>query len=602
MKPRSLRSRIRWGTLGMLAIALAFGVVAIPTVYSLGRAVRATLYRNYVSIEAAQHMHTALYKVQLALMTGNLKTTLPIERGEFTHWINVELGDITEKGEGELAVDIQRRGLQIFNELTSGTHPPSRQQFDELHRQLDELIAINQTAMFRADSRSTQISSRLARELTAGLLLLLLFGTILAETLGSKLSRPLEELAGHLRSYSLQGPSARIGNQPLAELQAVASEFNRMADRLEQFERLNVDRLIYEKSKTEAIIESLEDGVVLIDPDGIVTHMNEVAGIILGIEREDALGSSFDDLDSNSPHYARIRSALHRTSRNTDSQRVEVELHVRGRAHTYLLKAVPLREGNGGSFGTILILQDITYLRDQERARTNLVATLSHELNTPLTSLGFCVELLLRNPDLKPEQRELLTSIQDDVTRMRRLAGDLMELARGRGAAITVQRVPVDLPEMVQEVIKGFARQAEQKHVSLTGKFEPLSSRIRGDPLKLSWVMSNLIANALRYTPAGGAISVSLNNTSSGVRLCVSDTGPGIPTELRDRLFERFAQWRVNGSEPGSAGLGLAIVKEIVDAHGGRIFVDSQAGLGTTFTVELPASPEGKLDGKSPGC
>ncbi len=91
MKPRSLRSRIRWGTLGMLAIALAFGVVAIPTVYSLGRAVRATLYRNYVSIEAAQHMHTALYKVQLALMTGNLKTTLPIERVEFTHWINVEL-------------------------------------------------------------------------------------------------------------------------------------------------------------------------------------------------------------------------------------------------------------------------------------------------------------------------------------------------------------------------------------------------------------------------------------------------------------------------------------------------------------------------------
>jgi NtrC-family two-component system sensor histidine kinase KinB len=438
----------------MLAIALAFGAVAIPTVYSLGRAVRETLYRNYISIEAAQHMHSALYKVQLALITGNLTSTLPIEREEFTHWINVELGDITEQGWAELAADIQRRGLQIFNELTAGTRPPNREQFDELHRRLDDLIAINQVAMFRADSRSARISSRLARELTAGLLLLLLLGLILAETLGLKLSRPLEELANHLRSYSLQGPSARIGDQPLAELQAVASEFNRMADRLEQFERLNVDRLIYEKSKTEAIIESLEDGVVLIDPDGIVTHMNEVASIILGIEREDALGSSFDDLDTNSPHYVRIRSALRNTSRSTDSQRVEVELHVRGRAHTYLLKAVPLRQSDGGFFGTILILQDITYLRDQDRARTNLVATLSHELNTPLTSLGFCVELLLRRPDLGVEQRELLTSIQQDVARMRRLAADLMELARGQGVAITVQRVPVDLAEMVQAVIK----------------------------------------------------------------------------------------------------------------------------------------------------
>jgi NtrC-family two-component system sensor histidine kinase KinB len=586
----------------MLAIALAFGAVAIPTVYSLGRAVRETLYRNYISIEAAQHMHSALYKVQLALITGNLTSTLPIEREEFTHWINVELGDITEQGWAELAADIQRRGLQIFNELTAGTRPPNREQFDELHRRLDDLIAINQVAMFRADSRSARISSRLARELTAGLLLLLLLGLILAETLGLKLSRPLEELANHLRSYSLQGPSARIGDQPLAELQAVASEFNRMADRLEQFERLNVDRLIYEKSKTEAIIESLEDGVVLTDPDGIVTHMNEVASIILGIEREDALGSSFDDLDTNSPHYVRIRSALRNTSRSTDSQRVEVELHVRGRAHTYLLKAVPLRQSDGGFFGTILILQDITYLRDQDRARTNLVATLSHELNTPLTSLGFCVELLLRRPDLGVEQRELLTSIQQDVARMRRLAADLMELARGQGVAITVQRVPVDLAEMVQAVIKGFGRQAEQKQVSLQVNLEPLTWRLRGDPLKLSWVISNLIANALRYTPAGGAIAVSLNKTSSGVRLCVSDTGPGIPPELRDRLFERFAQGPVNGSEPGAAGLGLAIVKEIVDAHGGRISVDSQAGQGTRFIVELPTLPEDKFNGKSAGC
>ncbi len=602
MTPPSLRSRIRNGSLLMLAMALALGIWAIPTVHRLGSAIRETLYRNYTSIEASQHMHAALYNVQLARATGSLAGALPADRALFTHWINVELNDLTEIGEGELATDIQRRGAQIFDELAAGGAAPGNEQFEQLHRTIDQLIAINKAAMFRADGRASRMSDRLAYEFAAGLLLLLLLGTILAWTLASNLSRPLAEFSDHLRSFSLRGPSVRIGEQPLAELQTVASEFNTMSERLEQFERLNVDRLIYEKGKTEAIIESLEDGIVLIDPDGIVTHMNEIAGIIIGIEREEALGSSFDDLNSNSPHYVRIRSALaHPSAEAADSPRVEVELHLRGRDHNYLLKPVPLRHSDGGSFGTILILQDITYLRDKDRARTNLVATLSHELNTPLTSLGFCVELLLRKRELDPEQRELLDSIQEDAARMRRLAGDLMELARGQGPAITVQSRPVDLAQMAQAVIKGFARQAEEKQVHLEANIGQQAPQIRADPLKLSWVMSNLMANALRYTPSGGTISVSLSATGAGARLRVTDNGPGIPPEVREHLFERFAQWRVNGSEPGSAGLGLAIAKEIVDAHAGRIFVDSELGRGTTFTVELPASPEDGFNGKSPG-
>ena len=599
----SLRARIRNGSLLMLAIALILGALAVPTVQRLGRAIRETLYRNYTSIEASQHMHAALYDLQLAQANGAASAALTRDREIFTHWITIELNDITEAGEAELASDIERRGHRILEELAGrGLRPPTAPEFDELHQRIDQLIEMNKAAMFRADSRSMRMSDRLAYEFATGLLLLLLLGTVVSWTLASNLSRPLAELADHLRSFSVRGPSIRLGEQSLAELQTVASEFNKMAERLEQFEKLNVDRLIYEKSKTEAIIESLEDGIVLIDPDGIVTHMNEVGGIILGIEREQALGSPFDDLDSNSPHYVRVRSALaHARVQPIDSGRIEVELHVRGRDHTYVLKPVPLRNTYGGSLGTILILQDITYLRDKDRARTNLVATLSHELNTPLTSLGFCLELLLRRSDLDAEQRELLSSIQEDIARMRRLASDLLDLARGQGPAITEQTVPVDLGQVVQSAIKAFAIQAEQKDVRLEAELAKEVPAIRADPLKLSWVVSNLIANALRYTPAGGVISVLLSGTPSEVRLQVSDDGPGIPPQVREHLFERFAQWNVNGSEPGSAGLGLAIAKEIVDAHGGRIFVDSQSGQGTRFIVQLPVSAEGEFDGKAPG-
>jgi two-component system, NtrC family, sensor histidine kinase KinB len=591
MSPSSLSKRIRNGSLLMLFIALGLGTVSLPQVYRLGGAIRQTLYNNYISIEAAQHMHTALYALQLAQRDGALGAALPVNRDAFRHWIGVELNHITEAGEAELAADIERRGRRLFDDF-SASAPASQtdQELAELHGRLDELAGMNQAAMFRADSRASQLSTRLTTAFGAGLILLLVIGVALAWTLAWKISKPLTELADRLRNFSLRGPSLRLGEQPLAELDTVALEFDKMAERLEQFEKLNVERLIYEKSKTEAIIESIEDGIVLIDPQGIVTHINEIAGIILGVGREEALGSPFDDLNSNQPHYLRVRDALRTLAKTPpDSQRIEVDLHVRGRDHTYVLKSVPLRQADGQPLGTILILQNITYLRDKDRARVNLVATLSHELKTPLTSLALSTGLLERSKEaLEPKAQELLATIGEDVGRIRRLADDLLDLARGSSRMIAIRDLEIDLCQLVRLVAKTFRLQADQKQVTLSAGVDASAPKIHGDPVKLSWALSNLISNALRYTPEGGVVSINSADGANAVFLKVSDTGPGIPQQIKDHLFERFTQWNVNGSEPGSSGLGLAIVKEIVEGHGGRIFVDSTLGKGTCFTLELP--------------
>jgi len=602
MHPRSLRNQIRNGALAMLLVALVFGALALPEVHWLGGSMRQTLYRNYISIEAARHMRAALWNLELAARDGKAAQVLPQSRDQFMHWIEVEEGDITEVGEGPLAHDIHERGRRLFDGIArdGGRVPGAHDaEFAALHARLDRLIDMNRDAMFRADSRAVRMGDRLTYEFAAGLLVLLLLGVAIAWTLAWNISRPLAELTDRLRSFSLRGPSLRLGKQPLAELDAVAVDFNKMAERLEQFEKLNVDRLVYEKNKTEAIIESIEDGIVLIDPDGVITHINEVAAIILGVEREEALGCALDDLNSSHPHYLRVRSALQTAAHQPlDSQRVEVDLHVRGREHNYILKPVPLRQGDGKSFGTILILQDITYLRDKDRARTNLVATLSHELKTPLTSLALSAELLERAKEkFDPKQRELLATITEDVTRIRNLANDLLDLARGEAGTIAMRTTPVDLDRLLAAVVKTFQLQAEQKQVTLSDRVAQPLAQILADPVKLSWVVSNLIANALRYTPSGGTIELTAEAVGGSVRLKVSDNGPGVAPEVRDHLFERFAQWNVNGSEPGSAGLGLAIAKEIVEAHGGRIFVDSVLGQGTCFTVELPIPAENRWAG-----
>lgn len=374
MRVASLRSRIRNGALVMLAVAVVLGLLALPAVHRLGRGIRATLYRNYLSIEAAQHMHAALWATQLAQRDGRLAERLPLTRSEFTKSIDFELHDATEPGEAQLAADIDARGRRLFDELAAGDSRHD-DEFEKLHGRLDELIEINHAAMFRADSRAIRMAQRLDYELAGGLGILLLVGVVLSWTLAWTIAKPLDELAEGLRSFTLRDPSQRLGKQGLAELDTVATEFNRMAERLAEFERLNVDRLIYEKSKTEAIIESLEDGVVLVDSEGIVAHINEVASIILAIEPAEALGSRFDDLSSNSPHYLKVRDALRGMSgKNPEDQRVELGLKVRGRDHWYVLKAVPLRRKEVGSLGTILILQDVTQLRDLESRTANKLA------------------------------------------------------------------------------------------------------------------------------------------------------------------------------------------------------------------------------------
>ena len=472
MNAPSLQRQIRNGTLLMLALVVLLGLYTLPRVYALGSAIRETLYRNYISIEAAQNMHAALTTLQVAEHDGKGKDVLPSARHNFLQWLDVENHDFTEVGEPELAGDISKRANKLFAEIA--TAPPGTlhdREFAELHGRLDDLIAMNKAAMFRADSRSVKLGRHLAYEFAGGLALVLLVGVAVSWGLGWRLSKPLTELAERLRGISQRKSQVRLGPQPLAELEAVAREFNQMAERLEQYDKLNVERLVYEKSKTEAIIESLEDGVVLIDSDGIVAHINEIASLILGVDLQDALGSPFDDLSSNHPHYLRVRDALRTLQRaGPDGHRTEIDLHVRGRDHSYVLKPVPLHHTVGKSLGTLLILQDVTYIRDQDRARTNLVATLSHELRTPLTSLALSAELLSRDvQESSPKSGELLQVILEECTRMRQLTDNLLNLARGEISAIAVQQKRIDLAKLTADVTRRFAIQAREKHVEIEG-------------------------------------------------------------------------------------------------------------------------------------
>jgi two-component system, NtrC family, sensor histidine kinase KinB len=349
-----------------------------------------------------------------------------------------------------------------------------------------------------------------------------------------------------------------------------------------------------ERSKTDAILESVEDGLIVLDGAGAIVHINEVACAILELERDEVNTRDLRALGLSNRHVARLIAAR-ASSADGQGAPTEFRVFVRGRDHSYLSRELPWTGPHGESLGTILVLQDVTYIRDQERQRTNLIATLSHELKTPLTSLAIGSELLIETPNPSNEharQREILEIIHNDIDRLRAIADNLLDASRAETPRIGVERRAIMLDAVVRDVCHGFALQAEEKQVGIevVGGEQPLP--IWGDPIKLPWVVTNLVGNALRYTPASGQITVSMQRENTIARVTVSDTGPGVDPAVMPRIFEPYTQFGDDSARLGSAGLGLHIAKEIVEAHKGRIFASSEKGAGATFAVELPLREE----------
>jgi two-component system sensor histidine kinase KdpD len=390
---------------------------------------------------------------------------------------------------------------------------------------------------------------------------------------------PLHTVRGAVGVLALR-PSAPGGLFELEQRQLLEALAGQAAVAIE---RTRVDLV-------QAIIESIEDGLVVLDPAGVVVHVNEVACAILGFERTAALGRRFDDLGTTHPHYLRLRAAVREFLEHPEREgaALEVALFLRGRDHYYVLRPTPFRGHDGAPAGLVLVLQDVTYLRDQEARREQLMATLSHELRTPLTSLRMAVDLLRRGAP-EGERPALLESAHEDVLRLEDVAQRLLDVSRSRAMTIALERQNVDLGAVIAQVARLFALQARERGVTLATTAPAGGLTVAGDPTKITWALSNLIANALRYTPSGGRIVLEARAEDGGVLVSVSDTGPGIPPEQRERIFERFVQGQ-DGAETGAAGLGLAIVRDIVQAHGGRIRLESEVGKGSRFTLELPRS------------
>ena len=399
-------------------------------------------------------------------------------------------------------------------------------------------------------------------------------GLLLALIAGRSIARPLTEIT-HAANAIAAGRPPRFPHSGIPDVDDLVSALREMHTQLnDRFEQLR-----HEQAETSAVIESMVEGVVAADARGRVVTANAALRRLLGY-RDDETLPELAQLFRAKP----ARDVVDAVLRGEAIEGREVELEGR----TLLATARPLPQG-----GAVLVLHDLTAVRRLEAMRRDFVANVSHELKTPLTSIsGYAETLVHHKPDAATAER-FLEVILGNARRMQRLVDSLLDLSRIESGSWRPVVEPVDVGIAARETWAGLAARAAAAGVAFEFDAEPgRSTTIDADADALRQVLTNLFDNALRYTPRGGSVSCRLHRADGGNVVSVSDTGSGIPREHLTRVFERFYRADPSRSrDEGGTGLGLSIVKHLVEAHGGRVWAESELGQGATIAVFLPDAP-----------
>ncbi|NLI70066.1 MAG: cell wall metabolism sensor histidine kinase WalK [Firmicutes bacterium] len=348
----------------------------------------------------------------------------------------------------------------------------------------------------------------------------------------------------------------------------------------------------------KAILDILPDPLILTDSKGCIEWLNRKAEKVFHLSRTEVQGTKFNEAIKIYKIANLVEEVLISGEPSGSSyETATIRLEDRNIEYFFKISVNPVFE-NGKLSGALVLLSDVSRFGELEKIKANFVSIVSHEFRTPLASIAIGVGMLKEGllGELNEKGRQIVGAIEEDCDRLDNLVNNLLELSRMESGRINIEKEAVDPRELVEEAIRLLALQAEAKKITITADLPSQLPPVEADFNKIIWLLTNLIGNALRYTPEGGNIKIKAKKPS-GNRMFISviDTGCGIPRLYQKKIFKKFVQVK-NGEAPaGGSGLGLAICQEVVEAHGGRIWVESVEGQGSTFTFSLPLSAKEKL-------
>ncbi|MCE5271861.1 HAMP domain-containing protein [bacterium] len=594
--------------LGLVVLIVAWSVYNL---LSLGQTSESILRENYQSILAAYDMHIALDNQDM-IIRDDLRNLRPKGQLEFKKSEDIfrrALGKARDhvyvRGEAEIVDSIEtqygRYVAEFFDRfilepsLSDSLATSYQGSFltlsDRIHGSFIKLSDLNQSSMYESSLRSRLVATRAAWSMIAIGAVVLVIGLLFSLLLSNYLVSPLKRLMEASRLIALGDYSVRMPLESRDEFGQLSQEFNRMAGELAAFHEMHVDRILAEKHKTEAILQGIEEGVMVLEPDLRLSTINSAAIRLLELKKyTPGTSAAFTELIEHEGliHAVRSLAETGKIPAMEDSQRL-IAIPLKQSVRYLLFSVTPAWNKEGGLAAILILLIDVTRLGELDRLKNEFIMAASHELRTPLTSIGMSIELLMEHvsEQLKPRERELLTSASSEIKRLKTLVSDLLDLSKIESGVIELDFQRLQPAVVVERAVSLLADQMETKKIIFRQDIPASLPEVRADADKTVWVLTNLIGNATRYVDAGGEIKLSAQARGQFMHFSVSDNGPGIAKEHQSKIFEKFVQIKDYG-KVGGAGLGLSISREIVRAHGGTIWVDSIPGSGSTFTFTLP--------------
>lgn len=588
-----LRTRLFLSISALITVALLGLLLGLVSVMQMAGSQEALVRNNFVTLDIGLKLRQALGD-QLVIMLSEQPDSAAFEASKQRYFELLEEGIAQEPASigNEYGFKKAKADYLSFIKAYEVSPDPTRvlSGDDELTEKFNALRNGLITEHKRALDDITQTERR-AREralLIAGLLGLvglavLIIGFVTAHAIARRFGEPIEALAQAADNIGQGNFDVTLPVSSAVELNQLTKRFGIMAEALREHQATNVDELLAGQQRLLAVLDSIDDGLLMIDRQGHLEHLNPVAQRQLGWDDErvgQGLGAALQrpELDEQ------LQLVLRGGTLERAPEDLSIEVDGEARLLTYSLTPVIHTEGN--ILGAVMVLHDVTEQRAFERVRSEFVLRASHELRTPVTGMHMAFGLFRERAHFAPDSREadLLDTVNEEMQRLMQLINDLLNFSRYQNGLQKLTLAPCSIEDLLEQAQLRFTTGAEEKGIELLVEVQGPLPRLQADQSQLDRVLDNLIDNALRHTASGGLIRLQARRHGERVIISVEDNGEGIAYGQQGRIFEPFVQV---GRKKGGAGLGLALCKEIVQLHGGRMGVYSRPGQGTQFYMAL---------------
>ena len=598
----TLNRRLFLGIAPILVIFLGVGIYAIVLFSKLGSAIDVILRENYRSVVASENMKEAAERMDSGLLLalggeeGKGKDLFQQYAPAFQFNLDIESRNITLPGEGDLAAKVsQLHGSYMATAAEFFALPPSAPArrtlyfeqllptFTSMRDTASHILDINQQNMIDANDDARHQSRDASRYMIATLFAGFFIATSVTYALARSVIQPILSLTESARQLGEGNLDQHVTVESQDEVGILAGTFNKMTARLRDYRRSTTNQILRVQEIMDSALRAFPDPIFVFSPEKEIQLQNAAADGFV------------QHLGGNVLLLAPLASYVDESLKGAaDFQPTSFDKAILVNAGTderfYMPRVLTMRSETGTVLGVVLALQEVTRFRVADDVKTNLIATVSHELKTPLTSMQMAVYLLLEEKvgPLNPKQTELLLAAKTNSDRLFEMIEDLLDLARFEGGAALMEKKAIGSQQLLDEVAKRESELVVSRGRKLKIEKEPLLPRVEISRARIDQVFANFFSNAVKYSPGGSTITLSAKREDAkNVRFSVRDEGAGVPQELRRRIFDKF--FRISESGDEGAGLGLSIAREIVLAHGGNIGVESEKGKGSEFFFTLPA-------------